>query len=142
MQDPQDHRHLDGPGRHWSGEPDAERMIFGGIYYKGVFAPRPNDTLGVQVSLLNVNPRITERLNSILSKTTGGQVSGAEIDYEVYYGIAVAPGLSLKPFFGFMSHPDQVNNPAPNGNVTHAVYLGVLFEVDMAHLFGLPTLPR
>jgi porin len=131
-------------GGNWttSGEPDAERMIFGGIYYKGVFAPRPNDTLGVQVSLLNVNPRITERLNSILSKTTGGQVSGAEIDYEVYYGIAVAPGLSLKPFFGFMSHPDQVNNPTPSGNLTHAVYLGVLFEVDMAHLFGLPTLGR
>jgi porin len=131
-------------GGNWttSGEPDAERMIFGGVYYKGLFAPRPNDTLGVQVSLLDVNPRITERLNSILSKTTGGQVSGAEIDYEVYYGIAVAPGLSLKPFFGFMSHPDQVNNPAPSGNLTHAVYLGVLFEVDMAHLFGLPTLGR
>ncbi len=60
----------------------------------------------------------------------------------MYYGIAVAPGMTLKPFFGFMSHPDQVNNPAPSGNITHAVYLGVLFEVDMAHLFGLPTLSR
>jgi porin len=131
-------------GGNWttSGEPNVERMIFGGAYYKGPFTSRPNDPLGVQVSLLNVNPLITDRLNSVLSKTTRGQVSGAEIDYEVYYGIAVAPGLSLKPFFGFMSHPDQVNSPTPSGNLTHAVYLGVLFEVDMAHLFGLPTLGR
>ena len=131
-------------GGNWttSGEPDVERMIFGGVYYKGLFTPRPNDTFGVQVSFLNVNPRITERLNSVLSKTTGGQVSGAEIDYEVYYGLAVAPGMTLKPFFGFMSHPDQVDSPTPNGNLTHAVYLGVFFEADLAHLFGLPTLSR
>ena len=32
--------------------------------------------------------------------------------------------------------------PTPNGNLTHAVYIGVLFEADMAHLFGLPTLSR
>ena len=41
-----------------------------------------------------------------------------------------------------MSHPDQANTTAPSGNVTHAVYLGAPFEVDMAHLFGLPTLSR
>ena len=50
--------------------------------------------------------------------------------------------MPLKPFVGFMSHPDQVNSGAPSDNVTHTVYLGVLFEVDMAHLFGLPTLSR
>jgi porin len=131
-------------GANWttSGEPNVERMVFAGAYYKGPFAQRPNDSLGFAVSLVDVNPRLTERINSVLSKTTGGQASASEIDYEVYYGVAVAPGMTLKPFVGFMSHPDQVNNPAPSGNITHAVYLGVLFEVDMAHLFGLPTLSR
>jgi porin len=131
-------------GANWatSGEPDVERMVFAGAYYKGPFAPRPNDSAGLVASLLEVNPRITERINSVLSKTTGGQASQAEIDYEVYYGIALAPGMILKPFFGFMSHPDQVNNPAPSGNLTHAIYLGVLFEVDVAHLLGLPSLSR
>jgi porin len=131
-------------GANWttSGEPNVERMVFAGTYYKGPFAPRPNDTLGLAVSLVEVNPRITERINSILSKTTGGQASGAEISYEVYYGIALAPGMTLKPFFGFMSHPDQANTTTPSGNITHAIYLGVLFEVDVAHLLGLPTLSR
>jgi porin len=131
-------------GANWatSGEPNVERMVFAGAYYKGPFAPRPNDTLGLAVSLVDVNPRLTQRINSVLSKTTRGQASASEIDYEAYYGVAVAPGMTLKPFVGFMSHPDQVNNPAPSGNITHAVYLGVLFEVDMAHLFGLPTLSR
>jgi porin len=131
-------------GGNWttSGEPNVERMIFGGAYYKGLFAARPNDPFGVEISLLNVNPRITERLNSILSKTTRGQASGAEIDYEVYYGVAVAPGMMLKPFVGFMSHPDQANITTPSGNLTHAVYIGLMFEVDLAHLFGLPSLSR
>lgn len=131
-------------GANWTtgGEPPVERMIFAGAYYKGPFAPRPNDTLGLAVALVDVNPRLTERINSVLSKTTGGQASASETSYELYYGVAVAPGMTLKPFVGFMSHPDQVNNPVPNGNITHAVYLGILFEVDMAHLFGLPTLSR
>ena len=55
-------------GANWttSGQPNVERMVFGGAYYKGAFAPRPNDTLGVAVSLVNVNPRVTERVNSVL----------------------------------------------------------------------------
>jgi hypothetical protein len=60
-------------GANWttSGEPDVERMVFAGAYYKGPFAQRPNDSLGFAVSLVDVNPRLTERINSILSKTTG-----------------------------------------------------------------------
>jgi porin len=131
-------------GANWttSGQPNIERMVFAGAYYKGPFTPRFNDTLGVAISLVEVNPRITERVNSILSRTTGSQAAGAEISYEVYYGVALAPGMLLKPFFGFMSHPDQAAVATPSGNNTHAVYLGVLFEVDMAHLFGLPALSR
>ena len=55
-------------GANWttSGQPNVERMVFGGAYYKGAFAPRPNDTLGVAVSLVDVNPRVTERVNSVL----------------------------------------------------------------------------
>jgi porin len=131
-------------GGNWvtSGEPNVQRMIFGGVYYKGPLTARPNDTAGLAISLLNVNPLVTDRLNSILSKTTHGQASNAEIDYEIYYGLAVAPGMTLKPFFGFMSHPDQANTTAPSGNLTHAVYIGAMFEVDFANMFGLPTLKR
>jgi porin len=131
-------------GANWttSGEPNVERMVFAGTYYKGAFAPRPNDTLGVAVSLVDVNPRVTERVNSILSKSTGGQVSPSEISYEVNYGFAVAPGMLIKPFLEFISHPDQANASAPRSNVTHAIFVGTLFEVDVASLFGLPTLSR
>jgi porin len=89
-----------------------------------------------------VNPRITERVNSILSQTTDGQASRSEINYEVNYGFAIAPGMSIKSFFGFMSHPDQASVTVPSGNNTHSVFVGTLFEVDAAQLFGLPTLER
>jgi porin len=128
-------------GANWatSGEPNVERMLFAGAYYKGLFAERPNDTVGVSSTLIDVNPRITERDNSVLAKTTKGQASEAEVAYEVNYGIAVAPGMTLKPFLQFISHPDQATT-TPNGNDTHAIFVGALFEVDLAHLLGLPTL--
>ena len=87
-----------------------------------------------------LNPRVTERVTSTLSKTTGGQASGTEVYYEVYYGVAVAPGMMIKPFFGLMSHPDQAAISPPSGNNTQSIFVGALFEVDAAHLFGLPVL--
>jgi porin len=131
-------------GANWtaSGEPNVERMFFAGAYYKGPFAARPNDSAGVAVSLVDVNPRVTERVNSLLSLSTGGQASRSEISYQVNYGVVVAPGLQIKPFFEFISHPDQSADSTPSGNNTHAIFVGVLFDVDVAHLLGLPTLPR
>jgi hypothetical protein len=57
----------------------------------------------------------------------------------VNYGIAVAPGMTFKPFFQFISHPDQATT-TPSGDDTHALFVGALFEVDLAHLLGLPML--
>ena len=129
-------------GANWatSGEPDIQRMLFAGAYYKGLFPQRPNDTIGFSTSLINVNPRITERNNSILATTTGGQTSGAEVSYEVNYGVAIAPGMTFKPFLQFISHPDQATVVKPSGNNTHALFIGALLDVDLAHLLGLPTL--
>lgn len=131
-------------GANWatSGQPNVERFVFGGAYYKGLFPGRPNDTAGLAVGVLGVNPRITERINSVLSKSTGGQASRSEVSYELNYGVALAPGLSIKPFLQFISHPDQSNSAAPSGGNTHALFVGALFEVDAAHLFGLPGLGR
>ncbi len=131
-------------GANWatSGQPSVARMVFGGAYFRGVVPGRPNDTAGLAVSLLGVNPRITERISSLLAKSTGGQASRSEISYEVNYGLAVAPGFTFKPFLQFISHPDQSGSAAPSGNNTHALFVGGLFEVDATTLFGLPTLGR
>ena len=132
-------------GANWatSGEQPIERMFFAGAYYKGPFAQRPNDSLGVEVTATTLNPRVTESVTSALSKTTGGQASRTEVYYEMYYGVAVAPGMMIKPFFGFISHPDQAAIGAPSSNIKHSIFVGALFEVDLANLFGLPTLaPR
>lgn len=131
-------------GANWatSGEPDVQRFVFAGIVDVGLFPSRPHDTTGIAVSYLGVNPRITDRLDSILSGSTGGQASRSEVSYEVNYGIAVAPGLSIKPFLEFIAHPDQAATATPSGNNTHVLFIGALFELDAGHLFGLPTLGR
>lgn len=131
-------------GANWatSGEPSVQRMVFGGAYYKGLVPGRPSDTAGLAVSLLGVNPRITERINSLLAKSTGGQASRSEVSYEVNYGLAVAPGFTFKPFLQFISHPDQSGAATLSGNNTHALFVGGLFELDATTLFGLPTLGR
>lgn len=129
-------------GVNWatSGQPNVQRTVFGGAYYKGLFPARPNDTAGITVSLIGVNSRITERINSTLAKSGGGQASRSEIGYEVNYGVAVAPGFTFKPFLQFISHPDQASSAMPSGNNTHALFVDALFEVDAAHLFGMPSL--
>ncbi len=131
-------------GANWatSGQPNVQRMVFAGAYYKGVFPGRPNDTAGLVVGLLGVNPRITERIDTVLAKSAGGQASRSEISYEVNYGVAVAPGFTVKPFLQLISHPDQASSVQPSGNNTHALFVGAMFEVDAAYLFGLPALGR
>lgn len=131
-------------GANWaaSGEPNIQRMIFAGAYYKGMSASRPNDTAGFAVSLIGINPRITERNNTVLARSTGGQTSRTEIGYEVNYGFAIAPGLKFKPFLQYISHPDQAASARPSGNNTHALFVGGLLQVDAVSLFGLPTLGR
>jgi carbohydrate-selective porin OprB len=131
-------------GANWatSSEPNIQRMLFVGAYYKRLFPQRPNDTIGFSTSLINVNPGITERNNSVLAKTTGGQASGAEVAYEVNYGVAIAPGMTFKPFLQFITHPDQATVAKPSGNNTHALFIGALLDIDVASLMGLPTLPH
>ena len=131
-------------GANWatSGQPNVQRMVFAGTYYKGPFAGRPNDSAGFAVSVLGVNPRLAERIGSTLAKSSGGQSSRTEISYQVNYAVAVAPGLAIKPFAEFISHPDQSIAVRPSGNNTHAIFVGALLEVDAAHLFGLPSLGR
>lgn len=131
-------------GADWAagGQPNIERMVFGGVYWRGPFRARPVDTVGVAVSYTAVNSRITERIDSVLSKAGGGQASRSEVSYQANYRIAVAPGFEIKPFAEFISHPDQEASAKPSGNNTHAVLVGTLFEVDAAALLGLATLGR
>ena len=131
-------------GADWAtdGQPDVERMVFGGVYWRGLFRARPVDAVGVAITYTAVNSRITEHLDSVLSKDGGGQTSRSEVSYQANYRIAVAPGFEIKPFAEFISHPDQEASVRPSGNDTHAVLVGTLFEVDAAALLGLSTLGR
>jgi carbohydrate-selective porin OprB len=117
-------------------------MLLAGAYYKGQFPQRSNDTIGFSTSLINVNPGITDRNNSVLAKTKGSQASGAKIAYEVNYGVAIAPGITFKPFLRFITHPDQATVAKPSGNNTHALFIGVLLDIDVASVMGLPTPPH
>ena len=129
-------------GADWAaaGQPNIERMVFGGVYWRGPFAARPVDTVGVAISYTAVNSRITERIDSVLSKAGGGQASRSEVSYQANYRFAVAPGFEIKPFAEFISHPDQEASAKPSGDNTHAVLVGTLFEADFAALLGLATL--
>lgn len=131
-------------GANWatSGEPAIDRDVFAGAYYKGPFASRPNDTVGAAVTYIGLNPRVTDRIDSVLSRSTRGQSSKSEISYQINYGLAVAPGVMFKPFFEFISHPDQIASAVPSGNNTHAEFVGAAFTLLIPETFGLPRLLR
>jgi len=131
-------------GANWAtgGQPAITRDVFGGLFYKGLLASRPNDTFGAVITYIGLNPRVTNRINSVLSRSTGGQASRSEIDFQVNYGLAAAPGIMLKPFLEFISHPDQIASVKPSGNNTHAVFAGLVFTLLVPETFGLPRLMR
>lgn len=117
-------------------------MIFGGIFWKEPFRSRPEDTRGLAVTCTAVNPRITGRVGSMLLKGTRGQASRGEIPYQANQGYRLAPGLTIKPFVDFISHPEQATLNNPGIGDPYSVQVGALCRIELGPLLGLPLIAR
>jgi porin len=99
-----------------------------GEYYLGVFdqAPfpsRPADTVGIAGSYIPLN-----RAASPYSK---------EWVFEVNYGFALFPGVTLKPVVQYVVNPDQINF-VPQRKVNNALVVGAQFSINFGPLAGFP----
>ncbi len=123
-----------------SGEANIDNAYFAGFSFRGPFAFRPNDGFNVLGNVIHLNNAYTAFVNSTLSLHGMTQTaSSTEAMIEVNYGIAIAPGVTLKPSFNYILHPDQVGFTPTSAN-KHAVFLGVALSAFLPETLGLPRL--
>jgi porin len=116
----------------------VKNQYAGGFIVTGPFAQRAADTVNFLISHEVFDGREIEDRDAIAALHRIGYSMRDEDAYEVNYGIAVAPGISAFPYLQYVTNPDQLGQPIPDGKDTHAVTIGLhaLFRLDV--LFGLP----
>ena len=123
-----------------TGNSVIDNAYFFGFSYKGPFEVRPNDTLNGLVHVINLNNAyLTEVDQNLAVRRIRGTVSGAETYVEINYGLALAPGIVLKPSFDYIFNPDQVG-VLPTATNRHAEFFGVAFSAFLPESLGLPRL--
>src|ERR1700735_5770588 len=109
-------------------EPYSGGSPYRGQYWLGAFdrAPfgafRPNDTIGVLGTLVDINTSAT------------GARHNAEWIGEINYGIGIIQGVVLKPYFQYVSNP--FNQSAPNANFKNDVIVGAQFSISLEQLLN------
>ncbi len=126
-----------------SGYNSMEDGFFGGWVLNGLFAERPNDTINFQFQYYNLNPLFTTAQNSLLQlQHSTKTLANNEKFIEFNYGLAIAPGITLRPFVQYIWNPDQSGVAKVNANITHAALLGLSISAFWPETFGMPRLDR
>jgi porin len=116
-----------------------------GLVAHGPIPFRPNDSAGVVFTNFLFNHRATGYVDDELAAGghPGNNVSNQSQLVEVNYGIAVAPGVSIKPFMDFTFHPDQdIFDVIPKPGVNYALAAGGQLFILFGPALGLPGLFR
>jgi porin len=122
---------------------EAKEYFLAAGIFKGPFAARPNDKLGLAATIVHFDPRFTGAINDqIIANGNSGTVSSREVTLELNYGMTLAPGVVFKPLVQYIANPDQVGASAPNSHVTHAWVTGFQFSTNFNDAFGLKPIAR
>lgn len=87
-----------------------------GLVYAGPFDARPQDDLGIGVARIHVNAEVRRR-QMLLNAVNGAEdyldplyqpLQDTEYNAEVYYGVHVAPWLTIRPNLQYVRHPGGV----------------------------------
>jgi porin len=124
-----------------SGEADIANAFFAGISYNGPFAGRPFDTFNLMGQVINMSGEYSNFVNTSLAlQHMPADYNSHEAYIELNYGIALAPGMVLKPNIEYVWNPDQVNDPKLSSNLHHDTIIGVAFSAFLPETMGLPRL--
>ncbi len=116
-----------------------------GLVAHGPIPFRPNDSAGVVFTNFLFNHRATGYVDDELTAEghRGNNISNQSQLVEINYGIAVAPGVSIKPFMDFTFHPDQdIFDVIPKPGVNYALAAGGQLFILFGPALGLPGLFR
>lgn len=114
--------------------------IDAGFVWRGPPATRPNDTLNFIVEYYKIGNQMVNYETGTVVQAGGTRLTGDMEVVQVDYNAALAPGLTLGPFY------EYIINPNPGGFVTtrvkNASEVGGMLQIALPDLLGLPTLAR
>lgn len=90
------------------GDPQTSLLSFfadGGVVAHGTFAGRDDDTVSLGFAYTNVNPRIRDEEQTLLSYGFPAPLNGQEKILELNYGALAAPGVILRPGIQYVINP-------------------------------------
>lgn len=126
-----------------SGEPNINNAFFVGFSMRGLFPERANDTINFEGQIINLNSRFTQSVNSEFDlRGLPQNAKGTESFVELNYGISLAPGIVLKPFFQYIFNPDQSGIARPSPTNDHVVFAGGMVSISFPEALGLPRMPK
>lgn len=124
-----------------SGQPNIQTAFFAGLSMKGLYEARPNDTINLMGQALIFNQNYVNAVNSNMRlRGIYESMNPTEYEIELNYGLAVAPGITFKPFLNYIINPDQVGLARPSATNTHTLFVGAAISAFFPESLGLPRL--
>jgi porin len=97
-----------------------DNQVAVGLFYAGPFASRPLDAIGLAVGRTEVNDRVTKRQRQQNKAGLGPvPIQGPEYVTELYYGLHVVRGMTLRP------NVQYIHDPGGTSENSDAVILGL-----------------
>ncbi len=86
-------------------------QIAGGLIYTGPFASRPHDQIAFAAGTTQVNPRLIGVQNTLSGLGLQPDVvSNSEYVFELQYGLALVPGLMVRPNIQYVYTPGTISS--------------------------------
>ncbi len=114
--------------------------IDAGMVWQGPFAQRPHDNLNIVGEYYKLGNELVNYQTGTVIAGNSHAANSMEI-LQVTYNAAIAPGISIGPFWEYIVNPDG-GGADPNGRVKNATQVGGMLQVALPDLLGLPTLAR
>ena len=114
--------------------------IDAGMVWQGPFAQRPHDNFNVIGEYYKLGNELVNYQTGTVIAGNSHYANSMEI-LQATYNAAIAPGISIGPFFEYIINPNG-GGATPANQVKSATEVGGMLQIALPDLLGLPTLAR
>jgi porin len=116
---------LFGGGIFYNREAPVWSQIYAGVFDRGPFASRPDDTIGL--------------VGSYYANNSDQRPNGpSQWIFEVNYGLQIVKGVIFKPYTQYIVAPNNLLAPPGTREPSNAWVLGFQLDIDLASFLGFP----
>lgn len=113
-----------------------------GVVISGLFASRPQDTVGIAGSYYQLGSREKQFLMQRRLMSGGHQkIYSDEGIFEVNYNALIMRGIHLMPNIQYVLSPDNILQPASAHSSKNILVFGLRMTVELGAVLGMPVYP-